>query len=272
MAMKRTREAPRTAPKKREAQRIRSLRLERLRGKAIRLIGLGGIGSSMVSNLGRFLWSHDAKSLGITLHLVDGDSYELKNHERMAFQLVEGYHNKAIVKAIELADAFGDRLPIRPLTEYLTPENIAEVVLDGDVLFLAVDNHQTRKLVSDHCERMDNIVLFSGGNDGVEGNERGTFGNVQIYERLNGRDLKNPMTRFHPEVANPGDRAPYELGCEDLAQGSAPQLLFTNLAVASSMLNVFYAWLVGELGYEEVYVDIIAGSARPAYRDLAVHP
>lgn len=251
-------------------QRVTAPGLEKLRGTAIRVIGLGGIGSHLVSNLGRFLWSQDAKSLGVMLHLVDGDSYELKNHERMAFQLAEGYHNKAIVKTIELVDAFGDRLSIRPLPDYLTPENIAAVVSEGDVLFLAVDNHQTRKLVSDHCERMHDIVLFSGGNDGVEGDERGTLGNVQVYERREGKALKNPMTRFHPELATPGDRAPYQLGCEDLIQRSAPQLLFTNLAVASSLLNVFYAWLVGELRYEEVYVDIIAGSARPAHRELAI--
>lgn len=260
--------ASRKKSKKVHESPINRLHLEKIRGKVIRVIGLGGIGSHLVSNLGRFLWSQNAKELDIQLKLMDGDHYEPINQERMSFPLLGGHNNKAIAKAVELADAFGDRLPIRPLNEYLAPENIASVVIDGDILFLAVDNHQTRKLVSDHCEKLDTIVLFNGGNDGVDGNERGTFGNVQIYERREGKDLKNPITRFHPEIEKAEDRAPYDIGCEDLAQGSAPQLLFTNLAVASAMLNTFYAWLLDELPYEEVYLDIVSGMARPCIREL----
>jgi len=32
-----------------------------------------------------------------------------------------------------------------------------------DLVLLAVDNHATRKLVSDHCARLDNVCLISGG-------------------------------------------------------------------------------------------------------------
>ena len=126
----------------------------------------------------------------------------------------------------------------------------------------------TRKLVSDYCETLHNIVLFSGGNDGVEAGQDGIFGNIQIYERQDGRNVRNPLTTFHPEIQVPADRAPYELSCEELALSSAPQLLFTNLAIASALLNAFYSWLHDRLDYEEAYIDIVAGRVQPAYRSI----
>jgi hypothetical protein len=243
--------------------------LSKLAGRRIKVVGIGGIGSTLVAYLGRFLWSHNARSLNIAMDLIDGDHYELKNKERMPFPASENFTNKAVAKAIELAHEFGDRLAVRPIPEYVAAENIAMLVGEYDIVFMAVDNFKTRKLVSEHCETLRNIVLFSGGNDGVEAGQDGTFGNIQIYERRAGQNLKNPLTTFHPEIQTPADRAPYELSCEELALSSAQQLLFTNLAVASSMLNAFYSWLHNMLGYEEGYIDIVAGRVQPAYRELA---
>lgn len=242
--------------------------LAKIRRRTIRVIGLGGIGSHLVLNLGRFLWSQNAKSLNIKLDLIDGDHYELKNKARMPFHPVEGYTNKAVVQAIELANEFEDRLHVKPISSYVTERNIETLIQEKDVIFLAVDNHQTRKLVSDRCEQLNAVVLFSAGNDGIEAGEQGTFGNVQIFERRNGKNFKNPITRFHPEIKNPADRAPNEIGCEALAESSAPQLLFTNLAVASAMLNAFYAWLHGKARFEEVYLDILEVSVRPVIREV----
>jgi hypothetical protein len=39
-----------------------------------------------------------------------------------------------------------------------------------------------------------------------------------------------------------------------------------NLAVASAMLNVFYAWQQGGVPYGEVYLDILAGRSQPVQR------
>jgi hypothetical protein len=54
-----------------------------------------------------------------------------------------------------------------------------------------------------------------------------------------------------------------------LAEGRAPQLLFTNLALASAMLNAFYRLfrLGDERGYEEVYVDILKNRVVPVERE-----
>ncbi len=114
-------------------------------------------------------------------------------------------------------------------------------------------------LVSRRCEELSDVVLISGGNDFTDGN-------VQVYVRQDGRDVTLPLTRFHPEIAEPKDKSPAEMSCEELAAGAAPQLLFMNLTIASAMLNAFYAWRPARLRYGEVYLDIMEGKAQPVAR------
>ena len=51
-------------------------------------------------------------------------------------------------------------------------------------------------------------------------------------------------------------------------EAGAPQLLFTNLAVASAMLNAFWSVLHGAPAYEEVYLDIAKNRVVPVERAL----
>lgn len=226
----------------------------------IKLIGCGGIGGHLAPNLCRFLHA-DRRACHVTL--VDGDEYEPRNRARMCFDV---YENKARVMAKELARAFGDVLTVEPVPEYVSPTNIGTIVREGELVFLAVDNHATRKLVAEHCERLRDVTLFSGGNDGIENGKDGAYGNAQIMHRADGRPLTNTLTRFHPEIAEPGDRLPADASCVKLAQTSAPQLLFTNLAVASAMLNSFYGVLHHAITYEEVYLDIVKNRVVPVRR------
>ncbi len=227
----------------------------------VKIIGLGGIGSSVAQALTQFLAFH---APDCTLSLIDGDAFYEENKTRMLFQ---EYDNKALVKAQELSEALNGRIGILPVPHYVTPRNIRKLVVDRDMIFLCVDNHATRKIVSDRCRGLKNTVLFSGGNDGIEEGRTGTFGNVQIYCRIHGRDYTNPLTRFHPEIRNPRDKRPDELGCMALTQ-NGPQLLFTNLMVAAAMLGTFYAWLLGSLDYEELYLDIAHGNFAKATRKV----
>src|SRR5262249_7548583 len=141
--------------------------------------------------------------------------------------------------------------------------NVGQLIRNGDHVLLCVDNHPTRKLVSDHCGTLANVALFSGGNEGVEPpRERGTYGNVQVYLRRDGRDLTVPLTRFHPEIANPKGKLPTAMSCAELAV-STPQILFTNLAVASALLSAFFAYTCGRLAYQELKLDVIEARMLP---------
>ncbi len=221
----------------------------------IKVIGLGGIGGALVPFLVRYLEYSDGERHRVTL--VDGDSFERQNASRQAFTALG---NKAKMKAEEMAPQFAG-VSLRAIPEYVTGENIGRVIREGDVVFLAVDNHKTRKLVSDHCATLERVLLISGGNELTDGN-------VQVFHR-EGRDVTLPLTRFHPEIESPADLSPADVGCEVLLQTSAPQLLFMNLAIASAMLSAYYAWRQHSLSYDEVYLDLLLNKSLPVRRSAA---
>jgi molybdopterin/thiamine biosynthesis adenylyltransferase len=220
----------------------------------IKAIGIGGIGCALLPFLCRYLQYSGDKA---RITLIDGDSFERSNAARQAFTRLG---NKAEVKARELAQEF-ENLSLRAAPEFVTPENVSRLLKEGDIIFLMVDNHASRKLVSGHAATLADVTLISGGNDFSDGN-------VQVYLRRDGRDLTPSLSRYHPEIAQPQDRNPGELSCEELMAQGAPQLLFTNLMVASMMLNAFYAFTQERLDYSEVYLDILENLTRPVSRPV----
>jgi molybdopterin/thiamine biosynthesis adenylyltransferase len=220
----------------------------------IKAIGIGGIGCALLPFLCRYL-QYSGERARVTL--IDGDRFERGNATRQAFS---GLGNKAEVKAEELAREF-EAVAFRSRSEYVTEDNVARLIGEGEVVFLMVDNHASRDLVSRHVASLADLSLISGGNDYVDGN-------VQVYIRQKGLDLTPSLSRYHPEIANPADRNPAELSCEELMAAGAPQLLFANLMVASMMLNAFYALREGRLNYSEVYLDILQNATRAVSRPV----
>lgn len=230
-----------------------------LASRPVLVIGLGGIGVPVAEALARFLAFAHANT---TMFLIDGDTFEEQNRARVSY---ESGGNKALSKARELSASCDSRLTILPVPKYVTPGNVHRLIDAGSIVFLAVDNHATRRCVSNRCRKLERVLLISGGNDAVEDGRDGTFGNVMVYERDGGRELHPPLSRYHPEIARPADKRPDQLGCAALTP-SAPQLLFTNLAVASAMLGAFYTWLLGRLGHDEVFLDIATAHMLPVAR------
>ncbi len=232
---------------------------------AVKVIGLGGVGSVVARYGAVFL-----ASLGTParLVLIDGDAFEPSNATRMLFA---GPGKKAAVLRDELVARFGESLlSIAAVEEYVSAANAPRLLRDGDTVLLAVDNHATRRLVSDFCaERLADVCLISAGNDGigVDGGgraRRGTFGNCQIYLRRDGADVTPSLTEYHPEIRDPADRLPTETDadCVTLAV-STPQILFANLMAACSMMNALWLSLCGALHYHEICFDVADGLMRP---------
>lgn len=226
---------------------------EKIEGRPFKIIGLGGIGCPVSLYLSKFLYGLNSSSM---IYFIDGDEFELANKERMAFTEIG---KKALIKERELAEFFGDRIAYRTIPEYITHANIQNLIRENDIVFLCVDNHKTRKLISEFCEQTSDILLISGGNDGIEDGKTGTFGNVQIYWREKEKNRTNSLTQFHSEIKHPNDVSPGDETAESCAVlvKRIPQLAFTNLAVASAMLNTFFTWASGKLNYEELYLDIL---------------
>lgn len=229
---------------------------------AIKLLGLGGVGGIVARYLVAWLGAlgHSARVV-----LIDGDAFEPRNAERMLFSRCG---NKAAVVRDDLLEHLrGSELLLSAVGEYADVANLPRLVQDGDLVLLAVDNHATRKLVADHCSRLDDICLISGGNDALGEDAaghpvRGTCGNVQIQIRRDGRDASPRLDAFHPEIASPQDAAPGGLSCTQ-ALLQEPQILFTNLATASAMLNALYLHACDALHYPELCFDIAEGVMRP---------
>ncbi len=234
------------------------------------VVGLGGIGGWLITPLATFL-NHEVKQKKygtVDLTLIDGDKYEPKNKNRQVFT---DLGNKAEITAERLSEA-NDELMISARGEYVVPTNVQRMLRDGTIIFLCVDNHNSRKLVTDHCKTLKNVTLISGGNDGVDpkNNLDGLSGNIQVYIRKNGKDLTLPLdNKYHPEIARPVDLNPGDgvqrHGCQVIIDTS-PQIVFTNFMVADMMLRAFYAAITSGVSYDEVYGNVTRNSSRVVNR------
>lgn len=237
------------------------------RGRVV-FIGLGGVGKYVSQTAATFLAGLQGAmpDKETNLLLVDGDAFSFSNTYRMD---VPEFGNKAEAIGKGMLQSYDvPGFSVRWKPEYVTKENISEIIQSGDCVFLSVDNHATRKLVSEHCQTLRDVVLISGGNDGVEEGMRGTYGNVQVYMREEWDDLTAPLTQFHPEIADPQDKAPSEMDCLELAQAGVPQICLVNLHVASWMLNSLMRLMLpveGERMWDEVAFDIIEGVSNPQW-------
>jgi len=221
--------------------------------KNIKIIGLGGVGSVLINNLTKFLnFTVAAKDFNITL--IDGDEFEDKNFERQEFVAMG---NKAESKFKELTRKYSE-LNIEFKKSYINNSNISELLSEGDMIFLCVDNHKTRKVVSEYVSSLENIILISGGNELTDGN-------VQLYVKEEGKDITPRITDYHPEIDEPQDKSPDEMSCEELSV-SEPQLYFTNLTVAAIMCWTFHNCISNNFKTSEIYFDINQMAADPKIR------
>jgi len=232
----------------------------------ILIIGLGGIGTILSDKLCQFLHyyqgglSNDenfAREMGvdppifdnINICLVDGDTYEVRNRQRQDFSQIGP---KAEIKERDLQDIYG-RLSYESINEYVTEENVSDIINENNVVFICVDNHKSRRIINTHCKTLQNVIVFSGGN-GFH------MANSQRYIRRNNVDVRPDLTKFHPEIVESGNDHPNDLGCEELAQAE-PQLVFANMGAAFSMLIAFYSEVILKINTEisDTYLDLIKG-------------
>lgn len=222
--------------------------------RTITLIGVGGIGTCLLSFLPRFL-AYQTR-MPRELVLVDGDAFEARNAARQSFS-EQG--NKAEVKAKELRAMF-PHLTVLAVPEYVTHKNARSLIKRRDIVLLAVDNHATRLLVSQRCQQLHDVTLISAGND-LE------IGSCQAYIRKKGVDITCPIETFHPEIQNPQDTNPGEdLDCFQMAAEGEPQIVITNMAAALGMAMTLYQILEGNAPAGEIYFNIRAGEFRARER------
>lgn len=239
------------------------LALELEDGQDLKIIGLGGTGG-VVARYAGLMFAATGKQVREVL--IDGDFFDLaSNTARMYFQTAG---NKATVVRDELHPYFDhSQLTLVAVDEYVTPLNVSRLVRPGDIVLMCVDNHATRQVLCEHASSLDDIVLISGGNDGVGVDStgvarRGSYGNVQVMIRKDGVALTPSLDAYHPEIKNPADKRPDDLSCVELL-ASVPQILPANLQTAAAILSTLYLYLSGGLHYAELAFDIVEGTMGP---------
>ena len=234
------------------------------------VIGAGGIGTWLTAGLVRLL---EWKFPGSALIIVDGDNYEQKNKERQEFTKIG---NKAVVKAHELTPQFPNTTII-PIPKWVVSENFggvtteedapkikaSDLINEGDIVFAVVDNFAARKIIFDSASRLNNVDVFTGGNDD------GLFGSVYHYQKRDGKQITEHPVAFHPEYENPPDKNPGELSCQQRSEiEGGTQLLATNMAVAALILGRVQKTIVLDQSPEEteIYFDLGLGKSEPYNR------
>jgi molybdopterin/thiamine biosynthesis adenylyltransferase len=225
--------------------------------KKIKLIGAGGIGCYLIEGLARYLNYQSEESYELTI--IDGDSYEQKNAQRQKFL---NFRNKA-EEMVSLNKAYYSKIHFRSKNEYVTKNNVVSLIRENDFVLLCVDNHATRKVVSERCSELNNVTLISGGNDYTDGN-------VIVYIRKSGKDLNKSPIDLYSSIANPQDNNPGESNLENQGCQSDsiqhPQLVPTNMTAASVMLNCFRLCNIDkfDVSKNQVFFDINSLYQRPS--------
>lgn len=241
------------------------------------VVGAGGIGSWLAEGLAATL---SFKAPGSMLLVVDGDTYEPKNLERQSF---DALGNKASVTAARLQRKF-DSISIIGLPAWVVADDKTDdvddedeengvrkvtasaLIEDGDTVFAVVDNYAARKLLFDAAAGVDNVDVFTGGNDDQ------LWGSTYHYRRRDGIDVTEHPAEYHPELANPPDRNPGELSCQERAEiEGGTQLIAINMTVAGVLLGMFHQNIVIDASMDaepgtspnELMFDIGAGRMLP---------
>lgn len=239
------------------------------------LVGAGGIGNWLAAGLVRLLeWKYP----GSGLIIVDGDNYEDKNRERQEFSKIG---NKAVVKATELTPQFPNTTII-PIPKWVVSDDFtgvtdedspkitaSQLIQENDVVFAVVDNFAARKIIFDAASKLNNVDVFTGGNDDD------LFGSIYHYQKRDGVEITAHPAEFHPEYDSPPDKNPGELSCQDRAKiEGGTQLLATNMAVAAFILGRVQKTIVSDQAPEEteIFFDLGLGKSEPYNRTNSLYP
>jgi len=238
--------------------------------KRLVFVGLGGNSFGPLA-IGLHL-AHKHPDLEVVL--VDGKSYK-PTHADHEFFLRPG--PKAHVQALLLNNAYPNLhvVPVTTFVDRTTSDNaiaINELLNEGDYIILVVDNHETRRLVTEHVMTMQDATLISGA---VDGDDVG----IWVHLRRQGRDLMTPPLTRYPDIKAAHEQLPSAMfdrtGCieEGLQTTDKPEPRPNYFALLSTtMLTLNALWLAMELDdqrrtnefpYVDTWLNVRTATANP---------
>ena len=154
--------------------------------------------------------------------LVDGKEYRPSQADHEFFVK---HGPKPIVQALLLANTYPSitTIPITKFVDRTTSTHTisaADLVKDGDYVITFVDNHETRRLLAEHAQTLDNITLISGA---IDGNDV----HIWIHLRRDGENLTRPPLQRYPDINVAPDQLPASMfqrtGCLEEAAKAASE-------------------------------------------------
>ena len=133
---------------------------QKLLHSSVLIVGAGGLGSPVALYLA-------AAGVG-TIGIVDGDRIDLSNLQRQVLFSTEHVGQSKAKIAAERIVQLNPDIVVHTYSEYMTPDNAAEIIQPYDIVINGTDNFSTRYLVNDLCVLLKkplvdaSVVMFEG--------------------------------------------------------------------------------------------------------------
>ena len=124
------------------------------------LVGLGGIGSTVLQHLA-------AAGIG-KIGLVDQDTVALSNLQRQTIYTFEDIGRKKVSVASNFVKNLNKNVHISEYDFFLNANNSTRVIGEYDIVLDGTDNIESRELINQHCVKLGKPLIF-GGVSGWEG-------------------------------------------------------------------------------------------------------
>ena len=124
------------------------------------LVGLGGIGSTVIQHLA-------AAGIG-KIGLVDQDTVALSNLQRQTIYTFEDIGRKKVSVASNFVKKLNKNVHISEYDFFLNANNSTRVIGEYDIVLDGTDNVESRELINQHCVKLGKPLIF-GGVSGWEG-------------------------------------------------------------------------------------------------------
>ena len=197
--------------------------------KHVVILGCGGTGSYLAAAVARYLRS---KQYAGDFTVIDPDTYSDNNLERQDFGTEHIGMNKAEYQASHIARLLPDFPDINYVDQYLTEENVSEIITEDTVVFNCTDNKAARKYTEDQVLTLNNAAHICCGNDQY-------VGQVQISYRKNGVQI-TPSIYVNVPAFNSTDDDRTKMSCEELAAlPEGGQVICANMMAAALALTYF---------------------------------
>lgn len=195
--------------------------------KKILIIGCGGIGGYVAREVNRLILNDQINLNDIDIVVADNDIVELKNIKYQNFTKADLFKNKAKV--------IGERYCFMDKSERINDQS----ELTGyDLIVIAVDNSQTRKMVFDYCYANDKEFIDLR----AEGRAFAFFTKAKGHQEL--------LNTLGANISNEGSscQLQYELENGIIQNG--------NVVVATMGSQLILNWLRGEQNPKEMIMRI----------------